>query len=176
MIRRAAIVLALAGCTNEGHPPIVQPPTTSVCTPESEGYGDLPALDLPAFTLPPGCRILEDDGRMAIFRRQVTVIESADELDMACVSGADGGMTPFDGGVAPLVDFSTQSLLVMRIPDTTQPRWAVRQGNGNVVFAESSAICTGIDPKPRRYMRLIPRSATVTFHLCQPEGCEEDPG
>jgi len=170
--------LLVFGCTNDPNPPTEPPTSMSLCTPESEGFGGLTSLQQPAFSLPPGCRILEDDGRTAIFRRQVTVIDDADELQAACAGPAtDGGVAAFDGGMdAPAIDFATSSLLVIRIPDTALPRWSVVASDGKITIAESSAICTGIDPKPRRYLRLIPRSSTVAFHLCAPEGCDEDPG
>lgn len=172
--------LALAtavGCLNEGTPPTPPPSTGSSCTPADEGYSDATIFRQPTFSLPAGCRILEDDGRLAIFRRQVVEIDDEQELRQACEASADvpdAGLAPFDGGAgAPMIDFATSRLLLIRIPDTTSPRWTLIRGN-EIIMGESSAICTGIDPRPRRYLQLIPRTATVTFHLCQPEGCEED--
>lgn len=172
----------MAGCLNEGHPPDPPPASTRSCQPASEGYADAERLIQPAFSLPPGCRILEDDGRVAIFRRQVVEVDDDAELAEVCSASAtipvpDGGVVvPFDGGAdAPRIDFAMWRLLVVRIPDTTAPRWTVIRGS-EVIMGESSAICTGIDPSPRRYLQLIPRTATVTFHLCQPEGCEEEDG
>ncbi len=175
---------ALAGgaCLNEGHPPEPISPSSRACQPAGEGYGDAQTLLQPAFSLPAGCRILEDDGRVAIFRRQVVEIDDAAALTEACRASADipvpdgGVVVPFDGGAAaPPIDFAAWRLLVIRIPDTTTPRWTVQRAD-EVILGESSAICTGIDPSPRRYLQLIPRTATVTFHLCQPEGCEEEDG
>lgn len=178
MRRSLAVALAsLAGCLNDGHAP--DPPSDPVrtCLPADEGFADATPLRAPAFSVPAGCRLLEDDGRVAIFRRQVQEIDDAAELTAACAAAStipDAGLSPFDGGAdAPMIDFATWKLLVIRVPDTTLPRWAVIRGD-EVVLGESTAVCTGIDPKPRRYLQLIPRTATVTFHLCEPEGCEDE--
>lgn len=184
---RAAVLLltslalgatSLAGaCLNEGHAPDPPGTETRACLPSTEGFDDATTFLQPPFSLPAGCRILEDDRRVAIFRRQVVEIDDRAELEAACDATAaipDAGLSPFDGGSeAPPIDFATYRLLVVRIPDTTAPRWSLRRGD-EIILGESSAICTGIDPQPRRYLQLVPRTATVTFHLCEPEGCEEE--
>lgn len=173
----AALLLAPLGCLNDGHAPDPPPTRIRSCTPASEGFEGATTLVAPTFSLPAGCRILEDDGRVAIFRRQVVEVADSAALAELCRQSEtipDAGLSPFDGGVdAPMIDFGAWRLLVVRIPDTTLPSWVVSRGD-EVILGESSAICTGIDPKPRRYLQLVPRTATLTFHLCEPEGCEEE--
>ena len=171
------LLLTPLACLNDGHAPDPPPTRQRSCTPASEGYEGTTALQAPTFSLPAGCRILEDDGRVAIFRRQVVEVTDSAALAELCrqsESIPDAGLSPFDGGAnAPMIDFGAWRLLVVRIPDTTLPSWVVSRAD-EVILGESSAICTGIDPKPRRYLQLVPRTATITFHLCEPEGCEEE--
>lgn len=166
-----------AACVNDPGEPPGPMITPRACTPESAGLGEAMTFAQPAFSLPAGCRIFEDDGRTAIFRRQVTRIEDAAALALACQGPAGDAGVAHDGGAdAPMIDFSTSTLLLIRVPDTSLPRWSVVESDGRLVFGESTAICTGIDPKPLRYLRVVPKTATVTFHLCAPEGCEEESG
>jgi hypothetical protein len=161
-----AFVLA-AAC---GSDPVSNPPPRPrvECTPDSAGLSAAERLEIPGITIPEACHILEDDGMVAVHRRQVTNIRTEPELQQAC-------RLTDPAPIAGLVDFRADRLILVRIPNISAPAFAVRQ-EGLITIGESTAECTGIEVKPLRYVVRVPATSTVTFHLCAPSGCdEEDP-
>ncbi|MFO0728205.1 MAG: hypothetical protein U1E65_30770 [Myxococcota bacterium] len=170
---RFAPLLVLGACLN-GASPVQPPPPVVACIPAEEGFGDATAYSEREYSLPAGCHILDDDGSVAVHRRQVEAITTAQELSAAC---ADHGPSISDAGVpgtpgAAPIDFSTEELLVVRIPDTTHQRWIMRRADVYTV-GESTTACTGVLPHAVKYLVLLPKTATVAFHLCVPEGCSD---
>lgn len=170
-------VVAVA-CLNDPVTPNPSPTPTPIgatCTPASEGYASTTPLEAPRFSLPAGCDVLVDPATVAVFRRQVVEIVDADQLRAAChLGGADGGVPgALDAGAAPEIDFAAYKLLVVRVPETQNFRWAVRRGR-EVIIGESTTVCAGIRADAVRYARLVPRTSSVSFHLCKPADCSDD--
>lgn len=169
MRRSWSLVLLVSSlaCSDEVTPPGTRPIDDGPrCVPAVAGLENATPVPMPGVDLPDSCRILEDDSNLAVHRRQVTLIRSEDELRSACLL-ADP--EPIRG----LVDFSSDLLFLVRIPDISAPRWAVEQ-NGTITIGESTTECSGAEVKALRYVIKVPATATVTFHLCEPTGCDED--
>jgi len=175
MKTRALTILwaLLLACTNDGKP-VIPPPPARACLPAEEGFASATPYVPRAYSLPANCHILEDDGSVAVHRRQVQDIR--DEATLSSAYRAQGnGLT--DAGVpgtpgAPPIDFSAEHLLVVRIPDTTHFRWVMSQGS-LLTVGESTTACTGVLPHAVKYLVLVPSTSSVAFHLCAPDGCDD---
>lgn len=178
LVAAAASATLAVGCLNDPITPTPSPTPTPIgatCTPASEGYGAAAPLEVPRFSLPAGCDVLVDPATVAVFRRQVVEVLDAAQLRAAChLGGADAGVpAALDAGAAPEIDFTQYKLLVVRVPETQNFRWAVARGR-EVVIGESTTVCTGIRADAVRYARLVPRTSSVSFHLCKPAECTDD--
>lgn len=161
----AAGLAALVGCDGD-EPPVVNDPDRNrvVCEPKTAGLENAERYEIPGVDLPEACKILEDDPSIAVHRRQVTEIESETELQTECRL-----QTP--DAIAGLINFTEDRLLLVRIPDISAPRWAVKTGD-TITVGESTTECTGAEVHGLRYLILAPRTATVSFFLCPPTGCD----
>lgn len=158
-------LIPLLSCGDAPATPVPRPRVE--CTPGAAGIVGGLALPIPGVSFPPACRIAEDDSPMAVVRRSVSVIETEAQLEAAC-------RLPDPSLIAGLVDFSRDRLFLVRVPDTTTPRWAVATSSV-VTVGESTTECTGVTPKAIRYAIKVPVTSTIAFFLCDPLGCEEDP-
>lgn len=160
-------------CTNDGKP-VIPPPPPRACLPAEEGFATATPYVPRAYALPADCHILEDDGSVAVHRRQVQEVRDEAELRGACAAQGTGltdAGVPGTPGAAP-IDFSAERLLVVRIPDTTHFRWIMAQGS-LLTVGESTTACTGVLPHAVKYLVLVPSTSSVAFHLCAPEGCDD---
>jgi hypothetical protein len=182
-VRLLWVSAALSGavavaCLNDPVTPNPSPTPTPIgatCTPASEGYVAATPLEAPRFSLPVGCDVLVDPATVAVFRRQVIEIVDPEQLRAAChLGGADAGVpVALDAGAAREIDFAAYKLLVVRVPETQNFRWIVTRGR-EVVIGESTTVCAGIRADAVRYARLVPRTSSVSFHLCRPAECGDD--